>query len=86
MVQTADLSSISSPFMETERTLGLLLGVYAYYQALSIPLQPCEESCRKWLETDLFKGGLQVLQPPNPFEEEKGEVRSSGSATATPGL
>ncbi|KAG1662456.1 E3 ubiquitin-protein ligase HERC2 [Nymphon striatum] len=85
MVQTADLSTISSPFMETERTLGMLLGVYAYYQAISIPLQPCEESCHKWLETDLFIGGLQVLQPRNPFEEEKGEVRSCGSATATPG-
>lgn len=86
LVQTADLTSMSSPLMDTERTLALLLGLYAHYQVHSLPLQPSEKACAKWLGVDLFRGGLQMLQPPNPFEEEKGEVRSTGSATVTPGI
>ena len=34
-----------------------------------------EEECYAgpWLKSKAFSGGLQILQPKNPFEEEKGE-------------
>lgn len=49
------------------------------------PLQPAEIQCRNLLKSPVFSGGLQVLQPSNPFDEEKGEARSSTStAGSTP--
>ncbi|KAH3843356.1 hypothetical protein DPMN_116871 [Dreissena polymorpha] len=71
--------------MDTERTLSLLLGLHASHLARSTPLSGEETDCSHWLESDFFRGGLQVLQSlRNPFEEEKGESRSS-SVTTTPG-
>ncbi|XP_014679282.1 PREDICTED: LOW QUALITY PROTEIN: E3 ubiquitin-protein ligase HERC2-like, partial [Priapulus caudatus] len=40
--------------------------------------------CQRWLCSELFAGGLQLLQPLNPFEEEKGEMIRSSSTTTTP--
>ncbi|XP_052796353.1 E3 ubiquitin-protein ligase HERC2-like isoform X2 [Mya arenaria] len=84
MIQLTDTSSASSPLMDSERTLGLLLGLQAAHLARSTPLSQEELECRQWLESDFFRGGLQLLSPRNPFEEEKGESRSS-SVTTTPG-
>lgn len=71
--------------MDTERTLGLLLGLHAGYQANSTTLSVEEQEFEHWLKSEFFAGGLQVLQPQNPFEEEKGESRTSSSCTSTPG-
>ncbi len=71
--------------MDTERTLAMLLGLQACSQARSTPLSPQEEEYQHWLEADFFAGGLQVLQPQDPFEEEKGESRTPSSCPTTPG-
>lgn len=84
IIQLIDTSSTSSPLIDAERTLSLLLGLHAAQQARSTPLSQEELEYSNWLESDFFKGGLQLLQPRNPFEEEKGESRSS-SVTTTPG-
>jgi len=75
---------VTSPLMDTERTLALLLGLHAAFLARSSPMSSEEADCAEWLRSDLFRGGLQLLTPRNPFEEEKGESRSS-SVTTTPG-
>ncbi|KAL3879973.1 hypothetical protein ACJMK2_032247, partial [Sinanodonta woodiana] len=85
IVQMTDTSMASSSLMDAERTLGLLLGLHAAQQAHSTPLSQEEIECEKWLNSDVFRGGLQVLQPRNPFEEEKGESRTPTSSATTPG-
>lgn len=45
VVTVPDLGSLSSPLMDTERNLGLLLGLHASYLALSTPLSPVEVEC-----------------------------------------
>lgn len=48
-------------------------------------LQPAELQCKNLLKSPILSGGLQLLQPTNPFDEEKGEARSSAStAGSTP--
>uniref|UniRef100_H3B372 HECT-type E3 ubiquitin transferase n=1 Tax=Latimeria chalumnae TaxID=7897 RepID=H3B372_LATCH len=44
-VTTPDLGSLSSPLIDTERNLGLLLGLHASYLAMSTPLSPVEVEC-----------------------------------------
>lgn len=70
--------------MDIERTLGMLLGLHAAYLAHSTALSQEEVEYNHWLQSQFFAGGLQVLQPKNPFEEEKGESRTP-SCTTTPG-
>ena len=71
--------------MATQRTLGVLLGLQAAYQARGTRRSPEEEEYHEWLKSEFFAGGLQVLQPKNQFEEEKGESRGSASGGTTPG-
>lgn len=71
-----------SPLLDTQRTLAYLLGLHASRLSLEANLTAVENSARSWLSAPFLQGGLQNLLPPNPFEEEKGEVRSSSS---TPG-
>ncbi|KAK3100706.1 hypothetical protein FSP39_024049, partial [Pinctada imbricata] len=85
IVQTTDSSTASSPLMDVERHMGMLLGLHAAYQARSSPLSQEEREYQHWLQADFFMGGLQVLQPKNHYEEEKGESRSSASSNTTPG-
>ncbi|UYV60264.1 HERC2 [Cordylochernes scorpioides] len=75
--------SPSSPLADTERTLAYLVGMHARHLVRGPPLQPCEDMCARWLTSPLLAGGLQA-QPTNPFDEEKGEVRSSSSTATTP--
>lgn len=42
---TPDLSSLSSPLIDAERNLGLLLGLHASYLAMSTPLSRIELEC-----------------------------------------
>lgn len=75
-------SVIVSPLLDAERTLAYLLGLHSYWLTESTPLQEPEEEAKEWLNASFLTGGLQILLPPNPYEEEKGEARS---ATSTPG-
>jgi hypothetical protein len=72
--------------MDTERTLGFLLGLIASSQARSTARSLEEQEYDHWLGAEFFAGGLQLLTPQNPFDEEKGESRTPSSCTTTPGM
>ena len=74
-----------TPLLDAERDLAFLLGLHARGLARSTPRQPAEEAAHAWLSASFLRGGLQGLQPPNPFEEEKTEARSANSTAGTPG-
>ncbi|XP_076284957.1 E3 ubiquitin-protein ligase HERC2 isoform X1 [Lasioglossum baleicum] len=79
---TIHATDACSSLLDAERALGFLLGLHAHRMRQSLPLQPAEEESGVWLDANFFRGGLQVLQPPNPYEEEKGEARSNTSTAA----
>lgn len=69
----------------SERTLAYLLGLVANILQSGPQQQPAELQCKSIIKSSILSGGLQVLQPANPFDEEKGEARSSAStAGSTP--
>ncbi|XP_055695916.1 probable E3 ubiquitin-protein ligase HERC2 [Lutzomyia longipalpis] len=69
----------------SQSTLAYLLGLRSNLLQMGIPQQPAEIQCKSLLNSAILSGGLQVLQPSNPFDEEKGEARSSTStAGSTP--
>lgn len=71
--------------LNSERTLAFLLGLRACLLQKGPALQPAEIQCKSMLKSAMLSGGLQVLQPNNPFDEEKGEARSCAStAGSTP--
>ncbi|XP_027882785.1 E3 ubiquitin-protein ligase HERC2 isoform X2 [Xiphophorus couchianus] len=82
-VTTPDLSSLSSPLIDTERNLGLLLGLHASYLAKSTPLSPMELECAKWLQSSIFSGGLQTSQIHYNYNEEKDEDHCSSLGSTT---
>ncbi|KAG3262427.1 HECT and RLD domain containing E3 ubiquitin protein ligase 2, transcript variant X1 [Ictidomys tridecemlineatus] len=77
VVTIPDLGSLSSPLIDTERNLGLLLGLHASYLAMSTPLSPVEVECAKWLQSSIFSGGLQTSQIHYSYNEEKDEDHCS---------
>ncbi|XP_038616113.1 E3 ubiquitin-protein ligase HERC2 [Tachyglossus aculeatus] len=77
VITTPDLSSLSSPLVDPERNLGLLLGLHASHLALSTPLSPVEVECAKWLKSSIFSGGLQTSQIHYSYNEEKDEDHCS---------
>ncbi|KAF5273445.1 hypothetical protein FQA39_LY07462 [Lamprigera yunnana] len=80
-----DCLCVASTLLDTERHLGYLLGLHAYHVRQSLPLQQEELLSKTWLNSPFLIAGLQVIQPPNPYEEEKGEARSTNStADSTP--
>nr|XP_057930113.1 E3 ubiquitin-protein ligase HERC2 isoform X6 [Doryrhamphus excisus] len=83
-VTTPDLSSLSSPLIDTERNLGVLLGLHASYLAKSTPLSPMEMECAKWLQSSIFAGGLQTSQIHYNYNEEKDEDHCSSLGSTTP--
>ena len=56
--------SVSSPLIDCERTLGLLLGLYACHLAHSTPVTAEEEENEKWLTSDFFSGGMETFVEP----------------------
>ncbi|XP_033150467.1 LOW QUALITY PROTEIN: probable E3 ubiquitin-protein ligase HERC2 [Drosophila busckii] len=62
----------------SECTLSQLLGMVANLMCSGLALQPAEQQC-PLQKSLLLSGGLLLLQPNNPFDEEKGEARSSHS-------
>lgn len=59
--------------------LSQLLGLVANLMCSGPSLQPAELQCRQLDKSTLLSGGLLLLQPTNPFDEEKGEARSTHS-------
>ncbi|XP_048589232.1 E3 ubiquitin-protein ligase HERC2 isoform X2 [Nematostella vectensis] len=51
--------TVSSPLIDSERTLGLLLGLYSHHLVQSMPVSPEEEENDKWLSADFFAGGVE---------------------------
>ncbi|GAB6021505.1 E3 ubiquitin-protein ligase herc2 [Chamberlinius hualienensis] len=84
LVGMPEVGTLSSPFMDVERNLAFLLGLNANSQTRCLQRQPVEEECSHWLDSIVFNGGILGLQPVNPFEEEKGEVRNTSSSAGTP--
>ncbi|KAL3277032.1 hypothetical protein HHI36_012394 [Cryptolaemus montrouzieri] len=74
-----DSLQLCSTILDTERYLGYLLGLHSHNLRQSIPLQQDEIISKEWLNAVFLSAGLQVDQPPNPFEEEKGDSRSTNS-------
>uniref|UniRef100_A0A182IU73 HECT-type E3 ubiquitin transferase n=1 Tax=Anopheles atroparvus TaxID=41427 RepID=A0A182IU73_ANOAO len=82
---TSPRPMVTLTHFHSECVLGYLLGLRSSILQVGSPLQPAELQCRNLLNSHVLSGGLQVLQPSNPFDEEKGEARSSGStAGSTP--
>ncbi|XP_071496413.1 E3 ubiquitin-protein ligase HERC2-like [Diadema antillarum] len=67
-IVTSDNAVISSPLMDTERALGLLLGLHSCHQARSLPVTPPEQEYQGWLRSRLFSSGMQLGQRPSYFE------------------
>ncbi|XP_072386929.1 E3 ubiquitin-protein ligase HERC2 [Diabrotica undecimpunctata] len=65
--------------LDTERNLGYLLGLHSFNLRQSLPLAQEETSSSQWLKSAFLSGGLQLDQPPNPYEDEKGDSRSTNS-------
>ncbi|GIY42325.1 e3 ubiquitin-protein ligase HERC2 [Caerostris extrusa] len=81
-LQPVDFSNYTSLMTDCERTLAYLLGLATRNEVIGPVLKSCENSYAQWLSSSAMRGGLQVCQPPNPFEEEKGEVRSASAAVS----
>ncbi|KAL2717183.1 E3 ubiquitin-protein ligase HERC2 [Vespula squamosa] len=79
---TVEMTDMCSILLDAERATGFLLGLHAYRMRQSLALQPAEKEAGIWLNTNFLRGGLQILQPPNPYEEEKSEARSNNSTAA----
>lgn len=85
-LQNTTNQTLALTHLDSERTLSFLLGLRATLLQKASNLQPAEMQCKNLLNSPIFSGGLQnCLQPSNPFDEEKGEARSSTStAGSTP--
>ena len=68
--------------MDTERALGLLLGLHSCHQAKSLPLTPPEVEYQAWLKSRLFSSGMQLGQRPSYFDRGDSD-RTSDHAPST---
>lgn len=84
-LQEMNPQTILLTHLDSERALAFLLGLRSTSLQKASNIQPAEMQCKNLLKSPIFSGGLQILQPSNPFDEEKGEARSSTStAGSTP--
>ncbi|XP_060526978.1 E3 ubiquitin-protein ligase HERC2 [Cylas formicarius] len=74
-----DHMSVCFALMDVERHLAHLLGTHASNLRQSLPQKEAELEAKQWLNARFLAGGLQLDQPPDPYEEEKGESRSTNS-------
>ncbi|XP_056632300.1 E3 ubiquitin-protein ligase HERC2 isoform X1 [Diorhabda sublineata] len=65
--------------LDAERNLGYLLGLHSFNLRQSMSLAQEELSHSQWLQSSFLSAGLQIDQPPNPYEDEKGDSRSTNS-------
>lgn len=59
-MQVLDASTLSSPLVDTERALAMLIGVYASCQARGQPVTPRELDHEKWISAEFMRAGCQV--------------------------
>lgn len=59
-VQVLDASTLSSPLVDTERALAMLVGVYASCLARGQPPSPFELGHEKWIAAEFMRAGCQV--------------------------
>ncbi|ODN06550.1 E3 ubiquitin-protein ligase HERC2 [Orchesella cincta] len=78
-LQSPDPSSISSPLIDAQRSLSLLLGLYSYSLVNGLSPQPCEIECKEVLQMPFMQGGLEGKVGMNQFVESL--ERSSVSRT-----
>ena len=64
----------SSPLMDFERNLAFFLGMFNHNMYVGLPQNADERSCDWWTSSEFMKGGLSIITPPDPFDEEKGET------------
>ncbi|XP_049844846.1 E3 ubiquitin-protein ligase HERC2 [Schistocerca gregaria] len=83
LLQVSDINNVVLPLMDVERSVGYILGLHAHRLFLSTPLQPAEDDAQRWLNAPFLRAGPQDLRPSNPYDEEKGEARSTSSTTVT---
>ncbi|XP_030756884.1 E3 ubiquitin-protein ligase HERC2 [Sitophilus oryzae] len=74
-----DYMHTCSMLLDVERNLGYLLGLHSFNIRQSLPLKDEEIQYKQWISAPFLSGGLQADEPPNPYEEEKGESRSTNS-------
>ncbi|XP_040568701.2 LOW QUALITY PROTEIN: E3 ubiquitin-protein ligase HERC2-like [Lepeophtheirus salmonis] len=80
-----DIHNYYSPFIDLERNLSFFLGSFNRKLFKSMEITSTEISCSKWTNSLFMKGGLKIISPINPFDEEKGEVKSTvSSSSVTP--
>ncbi|CAG7818352.1 unnamed protein product [Allacma fusca] len=72
-----DSTTVSSPLMETQRTLAHLLGLHCHSLAVSIPSVTGEPDCVDIFRKSFLQGGLEAVHRQNPFDggEEKKNSR-----------
>lgn len=68
--------------LQSEKTISFLTGLRACRKQKASNLQPAEMQCKDLLNSPVFGGGLQMLQPTNPFDEEKADARSCASTNS----
>jgi len=59
--QIFDASSMSSPFVDSQRTIALMLGLQCHSLVNSIPIDPCELTASDVISMRIFRGGLEVI-------------------------
>ncbi|KAF4520878.1 hypothetical protein B566_EDAN007059 [Ephemera danica] len=85
-VQVTDYPNmISLALFDTERTLAYLIGMHARSLTWGFKVTWCEQKMLALKDLHFLQGGLVALAPTNPYEEEKGEARSTASNTPVSG-
>lgn len=77
------MNSAVVPLIDVERSIAYLLGIHANKMFHSTNLQPAEEESQRWLNAPFLRGGPQDVVLSNPYDEEKGEARSTSSTAGT---
>lgn len=79
-MQAPSDTAVSSPLMDTERALGVLLGQLALQSIISLPVTDIEMSNAQWTKAPFFAGGLRSLPPKKTFDDEKDELAAGTDA------
>ena len=72
---------ISSPLIDTERALAVLLGQAVLESVRSSPVTEAEANNAQWLKASCFAGGLRSLPTLNVYDDEKEDTRSITATT-----
>ncbi|XP_038055580.1 E3 ubiquitin-protein ligase HERC2-like [Patiria miniata] len=82
VIPALESSCTSSPLIDAERALGLLIGLTSCHQACGNSLHPAEIDNSHWLDSPLFSGGLQLGQRPSVLERlDRGSNASTPATT-----